>query len=82
MTEFLTTPAGDRVAFDVRGEGPALIFIAGAGPVGREPETVQTAELASAAGLTTLVYDRLGRGESEVGRCPGPRPRDRRDRAR
>jgi len=70
MTEFLTTPAGDRVAFDVRGEGPALIFVAGAGPVGREPETVQTAELASAAGITTLVYDRLGRGESEAAGTP------------
>ncbi|MGC5170305.1 alpha/beta fold hydrolase [Micromonospora sp. DT81.3] len=74
MTEFLTTPGGDRVAFDVRGEGPALIFIAGAGPVGREPETAQTAELAAAAGLTTLVYDRLGRGESELG---GPATLDR-----
>lgn len=67
MTEFLTTPGGDRVAFDVRGEGPALIFIAGAGPTGRDPVTVQTAELAAAAGITTLVYDRLGRGESKLG---------------
>ena len=30
-SHILTTPDGDRIAFDRRGSGPALIFIAGAG---------------------------------------------------
>lgn len=65
MTEFLTTSSGDRVAYDLRGEGPAVVFVAGAGPFREiDPETTATAELATGLGLTTLVYDRLGRGES------------------
>jgi hypothetical protein len=32
MTEFTTTTTGDQVAYDRRGAGPALIFVAGAGP--------------------------------------------------
>ena len=61
----LTTPNGDRIAFDRRGSGPALIFIAGAG-IYREidPWTTSTAEAAASRGITTVVYDRLGRGES------------------
>ncbi|MBO1752038.1 alpha/beta hydrolase [Actinotalea sp. BY-33] len=69
MTEFATTAHGDRVAYDRRGEGPGLVFIAGGGPIFRanDPVTSATAELASAAGLCTVVYDRLGRGESRAG---------------
>ena len=61
----LTTPQGDRISYERRGCGPVLIFIAGAG-IYREidPWTTQTAELAADAGITTVVYDRLGRGES------------------
>lgn len=65
MTNFATTATGDRVAYDVRGTGPALIFVAGAGPFRAiDPWTTETAERAAQQGITTLVYDRLGRGES------------------
>ena len=65
MTEYATTMHGDRVAYDRRGEGPGLVFVAGAGPFrATDPITTETAELAAAAGLTTVVCDRLGRGES------------------
>ena len=67
MTSYTTTPAGDRVAFDRYGAGPALIFVAGAGP-SRESDPITTATALAAAnqGITTVVYDRLGRGESPV----------------
>ena len=65
MTEFTTSSRGDRVAYDLRGSGPALVFVAGAGPFRAiDPWTTETAERAAAAGITTLVFDRLGRGES------------------
>ncbi|AMB58648.1 alpha/beta fold hydrolase [Microterricola viridarii] len=67
MTEFTVSARGDRVAYDRRGTGPALIFISGAGPFrAMDPVTTETAELAAAQGITTIVYDRLGRGESAV----------------
>ncbi|WP_194815052.1 alpha/beta fold hydrolase [Nocardia sp. XZ_19_385] len=67
MSDQLTTSRGDRVAYDRRGSGPALIFIAGAGPYRAiDPTTTTTAELAAQQGITTIVYDRLGRGESKV----------------
>lgn len=65
MTEFLTTDLGDRIAFDRYGDGPGLIFVAGAGPFRAiDPITTETAELAAEPGLATVVYDRIGRGES------------------
>ena len=65
MSELVTTAMGDTVAYDLRGSGPAVVFVAGAGPHRAvDPWTTQTAERAAAAGLTTVVYDRLGRGES------------------
>lgn len=65
MTEYITSAAGDRVAYDRRGTGPAVVFIAGAGPYrATDPVTTQTAELAAEQGVSTLVFDRLGRGES------------------
>ncbi|WP_309104117.1 alpha/beta hydrolase [Microbacterium sp.] len=71
MSSVLTTSLGDRVAFDRRGGGPAMIFIAGAGPYREvDPWTTETAELASQAGVTTIVYDRLGRGESATTTVP------------
>lgn len=66
MSEFLTTRFGDRVGFDHRGSGPALIFVAGAGPFRAiDPWTTATAEAAAELGISTLVYDRVGRGESQ-----------------
>ncbi|WP_448811093.1 alpha/beta fold hydrolase [Agromyces bauzanensis] len=65
MSEFVTTRLGDRVAYDHRGAGPALVFVAGAGPFRAiDPWTTATAEAAAALGVTTIVYDRVGRGES------------------
>ena len=67
MSEFVTTRHGDRVAFDRYGQGPALVFVAGAGPFREiDPTTTQTAQRAAELGLTTVVYDRLGRGESRA----------------
>ncbi|MEV6278494.1 alpha/beta hydrolase [Nocardia sp. NPDC051832] len=67
MSDYVTTARGDRVAYDLRGSGPGLIFIAGAGPYRAiDPVTTQTAELAARQGITTIVHDRVGRGESKV----------------
>jgi pimeloyl-ACP methyl ester carboxylesterase len=67
MSEFVTSAAGDRVAYDRRGSGPALIFVAGAGPWRAiDPTTTETAELLAKRGVTTIVHDRVGRGESFV----------------
>lgn len=67
MSEFVTTHHGDRVAFDRRGSGPALVFIAGAGPFRAiDPWTTETAEAAAVRGISTIVYDRVGRAESKV----------------
>lgn len=65
MTEFTHTAYGDRVGYDLRGSGPGLVFVAGAGPFrAMDPWTTETAERAAELGLTTVVFDRLGRGES------------------
>lgn len=64
-TPAVLTSSGDRVAFDRYGDGPAVVFVAGAGQFrATDPGTTETAERAAAAGITTIVYDRLGRGES------------------
>lgn len=65
MTEFTTTARADRVAYDLYGSGPAIIFVAGAGPFRATDQwTTETAKRAAEQGVTTLVFDRLGRGES------------------
>ncbi|WP_125613434.1 alpha/beta fold hydrolase [Specibacter cremeus] len=67
MSEHATSTVGDRVAYDRFGAGPALIFIAGAGPFRAiDPWTTETAQVAARHGITAIVYDRLGRGESRV----------------
>ncbi|WP_026818776.1 alpha/beta fold hydrolase [Arthrobacter castelli] len=67
MTEFTTTARGDRVAYDLYGSGPAIIFVAGAGPYRAvDPSTTETAQQAAGHGVTALVFDRLGRGESDA----------------
>lgn len=64
-TAATTTAHGDRVTYDLRGTGPAVVFVAGAGPFRAvDPVTTRTAELLAGAGVTTVVYDRLGRGDS------------------
>lgn len=65
MTEYGTTATGDRIGFDRRGSGPAVVFIAGAGPFRAiDPQTTGTAELLAGRGRTTVVHDRVGRGDS------------------
>lgn len=73
MTDHVTSSRGDEVAFDLRGPGagdpgtPSVVFVAGAGPHrATDPLTTEVAERVAAAGLTTLVFDRLGRGESRA----------------
>lgn len=73
MTEYLTTELGDRVAYDLRGAGPGLIFVAGAGPSREtDPTTTATAVAAAELGVTTVVYDRLDRGASRSAGGAGP----------
>ncbi|WP_079574824.1 alpha/beta fold hydrolase [Krasilnikoviella flava] len=64
-TATVTTGRGDRVTYDLRGSGPAVVFVAGAGPYRAvDPVTTRTAELLAAQGVMTVVFDRLGRGDS------------------
>lgn len=80
MTQHVTSVTGDRVGFDRYGDdGPAVVFVAGAGPYrATDPVTTRTAQLCAEQGLTTLVYDRLGRGDSPA---DGPLDLDRELRA-
>lgn len=65
MEHTVTTDLGDTISFDLEGSGPPLIFVAGAGPYRAiDPATTQTANHAAELGLTTVVYDRIGRGQS------------------
>lgn len=65
MSDTLTTSHGDTVAYDRRGTGPAVVFVAGAGPWREiDPVTTRTAELLAERGCTSVVHDRVGRGES------------------
>lgn len=67
MSLHLTTSRGDAVGYDRHGSGPAVLFVAGAGPYRAiDPVTTATAERVAARGLTALVHDRVGRGESRV----------------
>lgn len=76
MTRVVTSLAGDAVAYDLHepaagGEtAPAalpVVFVAGAGPHrATDPLTSEVAQRAAALGVTTLVFDRLGRGESRA----------------
>ncbi|MBR7742464.1 alpha/beta hydrolase [Phycicoccus sp. BSK3Z-2] len=65
MTTFVTSSRGDRVALDDLGSGPAVVFVAGAGPSRADDEmTASTARLLADGGCRALVPDRLGRNES------------------
>ncbi|MFD6175810.1 MULTISPECIES: alpha/beta fold hydrolase [unclassified Isoptericola] len=64
-TTTATTAVGDVITGDVRGTGPAVVFVAGVGPFRAvDPVTTRTAELLADAGVATVVFDRLGRGDS------------------
>lgn len=65
MTDFVTTALGDRIGYDRVGDGPAVIFVAPAGQSRAiDPITAPTAKALAHRGLTALVYDRVGRGDS------------------
>jgi pimeloyl-ACP methyl ester carboxylesterase len=70
MSRTVTTARGDSVAFDRypadrEGEGPAVVFVAGAGPFRAiDPQTTETARLLAERGVTTVVHDRVGRADS------------------
>lgn len=66
-TQYAETGAGDQIGFDRYGEGPGVVFIAGAGPFrAMDTTTTETARLAAEQGVQALVYDRLGRGDSQA----------------
>lgn len=65
MTSFTTSADGTPLAYDLEGEGPAVVLVAGAFQFrGFDPETRELARLLAARGFTVLNYDRRGRGES------------------
>lgn len=67
MTDYVTSELGDRIGFDLAGSGPALVFVVGAGPYrAGDPHTTASARRTAELGVATLVYDRLGRGDSRV----------------
>jgi pimeloyl-ACP methyl ester carboxylesterase len=61
----VTSKDGTKIAYDKRGEGPALIFVGGAFQYRAvDPATARLAELL-AKDFTTYHYDRRGRGDSD-----------------
>lgn len=58
-----TSKDGTRIAYDVTGQGPALILVAGAFSYRQFPGQVQLAGLLSKS-FTVYNYDRRGRGDS------------------
>jgi pimeloyl-ACP methyl ester carboxylesterase len=67
MTEIATSTEGDRVAYDRYGPAdgsPAVVLVAGAGSLRGDDGIATTARLVAEEGVTVLVPDRLGRGES------------------
>lgn len=71
MTEYATTTWQDTIGYDVHGPSlaaPSVVFVAGAGPFRAiDPDTTQTAILLAERGVRSVVFDRLGRGDSPAG---------------
>jgi pimeloyl-ACP methyl ester carboxylesterase len=56
---------GTRIGYDRFGDGPTVVFVAGATQFrALDPNTTQTARLLADQGYTAVTYDRRGRGES------------------
>lgn len=68
MTDFVESADGTRIAYDVYGDGPAVILVAGAMQFRAfDPGTARLALALAAQGSTVVTYDRRGRGESSDG---------------
>jgi pimeloyl-ACP methyl ester carboxylesterase len=68
-TQFVTSADGTRIAYEVHGSGPALVFVDGAMCQRTMGPSAGLAE-ALAPHFTVHVYDRRGRGESDAGATP------------
>lgn len=61
----VTSADGTTIAYDSFGEGPPLVFVAGATKYrGNDLASTELARQVAAKGFTAVVYDRRGRGES------------------
>ena len=60
----VTSKDGTRIAYDVYGQGPAIILVDGATATRAFGGSTELAKRLATAGFTTYVYDRRTRGES------------------
>jgi pimeloyl-ACP methyl ester carboxylesterase len=60
----VTSKDGTKIAYDVYGQGPAVILVDGASATRSFGGSSALAQSLATAGFTTYVYDRRGRGES------------------
>lgn len=61
--QFVTSKDGTKIAYDVSGSGPVLIYVAGATSF-RDNFSMRETAKAFSEGFTTYNYDRRGRGDS------------------
>ena len=65
MTDHVTSADGTRIAFDIEGDGPAVVLVGGATQFRAfDPATAELARLLARRGFTVVNYDRRGRGDS------------------
>ncbi len=65
MSEKVTSTDGTTIAYETKGDGPAVILVQGAlGFRAWDPLTGAVADQLAASGFRTYYYDRRGRGES------------------
>jgi pimeloyl-ACP methyl ester carboxylesterase len=65
MNGTVTSADGTTIAYETKGDGPAVLLVQGAlGFRAWDPLTGAVADQLAASGFTTLYYDRRGRGES------------------
>lgn len=68
MSNYVTSLDGTRIGYDIQGEGPTVILVAGAMQFrGFDPVTSAMATLLASQGFTVINFDRRGRGESAQG---------------
>ena len=65
MTDYVASADGTRIAFDIEGDGPAVVLVGGATQFRAfDPATAELAHQLALRGFTAVNYDRRGRGES------------------